>query len=78
MRVDTRTEAQKAFGELLSFPTPSDPIPAPKTAIINGMVFEVSYHRVNRKCYDNMPTPTLSVKVDGKRIAYSKAYKMLG
>jgi hypothetical protein len=31
---------------------------------------------VNRKCYDGMPTPTLQVKLNGKRIAYKTLFKL--
>lgn len=44
---------------------------------VNGHTFAVSAHIVNRKCYDNEPTPTLLIKVDGKRISYDKAVALL-
>ena len=71
------TENQKAFWALFSYPTPNDDIPAVKTATLNGHTFEVSYHKADRKCYDFMPTPTVMVKVDGKRMASKKAYELL-
>lgn len=44
---------------------------------IAGNTFEVSFHIVNRKCYDFEPTPTVQYKVNGKRIGGVKAYGLL-
>jgi hypothetical protein len=52
---------------------------APKPAVtieLNGLSFEVSYRLTNRKCFDNLATPTIMVKVDGKRTAWLKAVEM--
>lgn len=45
--------------------------------IIRGHVFTVRHVVVNRKCYDNFATPTLQIKVDGKRISRAAALAML-
>lgn len=57
------------------------PMDEPKPAVtveIDGRVFEAVHRKVNRKCYDFMPTPTLSLKMDGKRIALKAALQLLG
>lgn len=41
---------------------------------IDGRVFSVEYHIVNRKCYDAMPTPTACYKIDGKRVSRAVFY----
>lgn len=71
------THAQMELESLRTF-CQGDPImPEPRTAIINGMEFEVSYHLVNRKCYEHIQTATEMFKVNGKRISRSAAFKLL-
>jgi hypothetical protein len=46
------------------------------TVVINGHTITVSSHYVNRKCYDNLPTPTVMFKVSGKRVSRAAAYAL--
>jgi hypothetical protein len=50
---------------------------ASMTKEIAGHQFTVSYHVVNRECYDNLPTPTVMFKVAGKRVSRKAAYELL-
>lgn len=47
------------------------------TVEIDGHQFTAQHIVVNRKCYDSLATPTLIIKVDGKRIARKAAYELL-
>lgn len=64
---------------LCNFCSKDDPFAAvpPKTTVIRGMQFTVEYRQVVRKCWDNLPTATLFIKLDGKRISYNKAMNLL-
>lgn len=42
-----------------------------------GHQFSVCFITVNRKCYDFNATPTLQLKMDGKRIAKKAAFAVL-
>ena len=44
------------------------------SAEIEGRVFAVEYRLVNRKCYDCLPTPTASYKIDGRRVSRAVFY----
>ncbi len=44
------------------------------SAELDGRTFTVQYRLVNRKCYDCLPTPTASYKIDGKRVARAVFY----
>ncbi len=53
------------------------PFQEPKPAVsaaIDGRVFTVQYHLVNRKCFDNLATPTAKYKIDGKRVSRTVFY----
>lgn len=56
---------------------PCDEIPAPQSFVIAGHEFTLAYHIVNRKCFDNLPTPTMALKMDGNRVSYEKAIAAL-
>ncbi len=49
----------------------------PQRLMLRGIDFEVRFVSVNRKCYDNMPTPTALIYANGKRISRAKAFAML-
>ena len=44
---------------------------------LKGHQFSVCFITVNRKCYDFNSTPTLQLKMDGKRIAKKAAFAVL-
>ena len=44
-----------------------------RTVTINGQEITVSFITVNRKCYDNLPTPTRQYKINGKRVSRAVA-----
>jgi hypothetical protein len=44
---------------------------------VAGITFAIRQIVVNRKCYDNEPTPTLQIKANGKRISIANAFKAL-
>lgn len=43
------------------------------TVAVQGINFEVRCYVANRKCFDFMPTPTLMIKADGKRVSEQTA-----
>ena len=45
--------------------------------VVGADTFTVSVVEANRKCYDYEPTPTATVKVNGKRIARQAALAFL-
>jgi hypothetical protein len=47
------------------------------TTTINGNVITVRYTVVNRKCYDNLATPTRLIKLNGKRISLNSLVELL-
>jgi len=52
--------------------------PAPAVEVeIDGKTFRAEHTAVNRKCYDFMPTPTLRLKLNGKRISREAAFALL-
>lgn len=56
-----------------------EPGSAAKPAVsveINGHTFTVKYNISTRKCYDNLPTPTVQFKVDGKVTPRVKAFAL--
>lgn len=70
-------DAQKQLEELRSYCQGDAVMPAPKTATIKGIEFQVSYHLVNRKCFDFTPTATEMFKANGKRVSRDAAFAML-
>jgi len=54
-----------------------DNAPASETLEMSGYTFEVTSRFVERDCYDFEPTPTVTVKVNGKRMAREAAIKLL-
>lgn len=53
----------------------ADQEPRPAASMsLDGKTYEVRYFRVNRKCYDFMPTITPIYKIDGKRVTRAKFY----
>jgi len=39
------------------------------TLTVGDNTFSVEYFVTNRKCYDNLPTPTAMFKINGKRVS---------
>lgn len=44
-----------------------------QAASIAGHAVSIEYTIVQRKCYDGLATPTMRLKVDGKRMAWKAA-----
>jgi hypothetical protein len=55
-------------------PFPGDNMLPAVECEINGKTFRAEFFVVNRECYDSLPTPTLKLTVDGKRISRANAY----
>ena len=53
---------------------PGDNPKAATSVEIDGRVFSVQYHIVNRKCFDGFTTPTAMYKIDGKRVSRAVFY----
>ena len=63
--------------ELAARSYPGESLKPALSTEIDGHMFVVAYHTTNRQCFDNLPTPTIQIKVDGKRITRKTAYDML-
>lgn len=72
MSTEHVTQLSRAISRARPFPG-SNMLP-PVECEISGKTFRAEFFVVNRKCYDSLPTPTLKLTVNGKRISRADAY----
>jgi hypothetical protein len=75
----TYNESQRALVKLVSAAmySPWEDAKPAQEAEISGFFVRCEFFITSRKCFDNMPTPTRLIKVNGKRISFNKAIELL-